>query len=751
MSISDKRRERLATFLESEHFRYRRFGPVEPAADEWRLPSRCSLRVDAPPTPLMEQAVADFTTFCQTCMQVELRPGHDGPGICLRLTGGGAERPGPLDPAGESFVIEVGPAGVEVTAPYERGLLHATHMLERLMADRGAPCLPIGRHDYAPRFMPRISLGSVPPTPAYLALMSHFGANGVRFGVHLDAICPSRVIPELDAPGSAGRLRDLNARIAQLGRHGIDAYLCVSTSLLPPDHPAFRRDPTLAGAPYRVFDDMPLRHVLCTSHPDVQAYHAETVEALFRAVPEAAGAVFIIGGEGLMHCYTRPLGPFKGYSSCPRCQDREPAAAVAGFVNLVGAAVKRANPRGVAFAWPYSAFTWSGADRAQLRWIEGLSRDVEVLGNFDTNSSDERNGAGVVLYDYNIKSVGPSAVFREQARQTAKLGRRIFAKTESNATPSVHFLPYIPVHFRWRQRFREMADIGVAGYMGQWGFYGMNASLPEEMQVHAIWNPDTPDEALLTRAARRDFGLDAAAAGQVVEAWRTLSGAWDDFPYSAMTNGEREFYCRGPLHYGPAHPLIFNIQNRYNLPAAFFGLSGDLWAMSTPEERERLMREAKPRYVSELLMTLPYGVARYLELTTRCRQQWADGVAALKQALGPKPTERARMELDVCELIDIHLAAIEHTVRFHAAREHLWQTAVDVPAFKETMEHLKEVLRAEIANAERSLPILERDFRVRPYDADMVRAKIRQCRYVLEDELPIFDVTVRFHVWNDYP
>ena len=59
--------------------------------------------------------------------------------------------------------------------------------------------------------------------------------------------------------------------------------------------------------------------------------------------------------------------------------------------------------------------------------------------------------------------------------------------------------------------------------------------------------------------------------------------------------------------------------------------------------------------------------------------------------------------------------------------------------------------RAEIANAERSLPILERDFRVRPYDADMVRAKIRQCRYVLEDELPIFDVTVRFHVWNDYP
>ena len=78
-------------------------------------------------------------------------------------------------------------------------------------------------------------------------------------------------------------------------------------------------------------------------------------------------------------------------------------------------------------------------------------------------------------------------------------------------------------------------------------------------------------------------------------------------------------------------------------------------------------------------------------------------------------------------------------------------TPRDLPQFRATMDELAGILRAEIANAERSLPILARDFRLRTYDADMVREKLRQCRYVLEEELPIFSVTVRFHVWNDYP
>ncbi|HEY3416723.1 MAG TPA: hypothetical protein VGM23_07550, partial [Armatimonadota bacterium] len=248
-----------------------------------------------------------------------------------------------------------------------------------------------------------------------------------------------------------------------------------------------------------------------------------------------------------------------------------------------------------------------------------------------------------------------------------------------------------------------------------------------------------------------DFGLTTTGAERAVAAWRKLSAAWDDFPYSAMTNGEREFYARGPLHYGPAHPLIFNEQHRYKLSDKFFGLSGDLRFSVTPEELAELLKEAKPRYVCDLLLTMPYGVDRYLELLTRCRARWTTGLTELRETLGASPTPRAQMELDVCDTVDIHLATMEHVVRFYAAREQLWRTPVNLPAFRQVMGELAVILQTEIANAERSLPILARDVRITPYDADMVREKIRQCQYVLEDELPLFDVTVRFHIWNSFP
>ena len=749
----DERLRKMEAFIRAEHFRYRCFAADGPTANEYPLPARTGLGLEAPATPLLAQVVADFTAFCAQCLQVTLEPNIKPGTIRLRLTGAPGNTHDVLEPAAEAFTVTVSATGVLVEAAQERGLLHATHHLERLMADRGGPYLAYGRSYHKPVFTPRITTAmSFEMSDEYLSLLSHFGANGLLLHAEIGQCARSRIIPEFNHPDAGKHIAALNQKMAQLRRHGFDSYILLNSRPLTADHPVFLQNPARRGAPLRVFDDMACQYVLCSGNPEVLEFYDDVIENLFREMPDAAGAAVLIGGEGFMHCYSRPLGPFTGYSSCPHCAEREPSAPVAELVNRLATAVKRTGAHKPFFAWPYSAFTWSGgADRAQLRWMEGLSADVHVLSNFDTNSPDEHNGAGVYFYDYNIKSVGPSAVFRAQAAKAREMGRRIYTKTESNVTPSVFFPPYIPVHCRWHARFRAMAELGVAGYLNQWYFYGMSGSLPDELQYHAGWNPEAKTEDLLARAAIRDFNVDASTARQVVSAWQKLSAAWDDFPYSAMTNGEREFYMRGPLHYGPAHPLIFNVQNRYNLPASFFGLSGDLAALATPAEVEALLRDAKPRYVSELLLTLPYGIERYLELTGRCRQQWSAGLAELQQALGPAPAARARMELDVCELLDIHLTTLEHVVRFYAARDRLGRTPTDLPAFREILAELETILRAEIANAERSLPLLAREFRLRTYDIAMVQEKLRQCRYVLEQELPIFNVTVRFHVWNDYP
>jgi hypothetical protein len=209
---------------------------------------------------------------------------------------------------------------------------------------------------------------------------------------------------------------------------------------------------------------------------------------------------------------------------------------------------------------------------------------------------------------------------------------------------------------------------------------------------------------------------------------------------------------------GPAHPLIFDVQDSYQLPLSFRLLRGDAKEMAdTPEEFEELQRQAKPRYVSDLLVTLPFGVERYLELVQKCRAGWDAGLESLRTTLSGQG-ERAERELGVVETIGSHLRTLENVVKFYHARDILQNTACDSATFRDRIATLQEIATDEMANAEHMLPILEADPRLGygfcygpVYDADMVRAKIAQCQFVRDIELPRFSQVVRFHVWLESP
>lgn len=391
--------------------------------------------------------------------------------------------------------------------------------------------------------------------------------------------------------------------------------------------------------------------------------------------------------------------------------------------------------------------------------IEQLSDDVSFLSNFDTGSEDRHNGDGVYLFDYNIKTIGPSEVFVAQARKCIEVQRPLFAKSETNTTPDAFFVPYLPVHHRWHERFRSMTEIGVTGFIGQWRFYGMNGSPPEELQYHTTWNPEHDADSLLHNIARRDFQLSNDKARAIVAAWRKLSDAWEDLPYSALLCGERHFYMRGPFYLGPAHPLIFNPQDAHTqLGAKFRLLRGDLFELGEPKSLEELVRNAPPRYVSDLLITMPFGVERFLELIGRCRQKWSEGFGQLKSVLGLQPIDRAQMELGVCETILIHLTTTENVVRFYEARDRLFRERADTTKFRSTIEKLTVIANEEAENACRALSILDRDPRIGyghcygiVYDKEMVESKIAQCKHLVTNELPRFSTQIRFHLWNEYP
>jgi len=760
-----------------EHFRYRAWSREAIGAQEFGLAQAATLQAQTPQNELVTIALADFRKFCAECLGVTLPPpvfgdaSSDGAAVTFRVREAGASDANPLDPAFESFSLDVSAKGILVEAAHERGLLHATHYLERLMADRGGPFVPYGQRTVAPHFMPRITNSMFvkadqdagddsPFDDDYLSLMSHYGANGIHLHMNFWDYCRNGVLPELNSPDFNERIEKLNRLSEKTRKHGIDCWPVLIVRSLEAEHPVFR-DPRRRGSPFKIqmadLAEMPVRYVLCSGNPEVLATYEDMMANLFAACPGLPGGIAIVGGEGFLHCYTRPHDKGAAYTSCPHCRDQAPSRPVAELCNRLATGIKKTGRHKAFFAWPYSAFTWSGDDRAQLDWIARLSPDVSVLSNFSTGGSDETHGTGVVLYDYNIMCVKGSPTFLAQAGQLAKAGRRISAKIESNTVADFFSLPYLPVHFRWHELYQSMRRAGVAGFVGQWRFYGMNASLPEDIQYESVWNPESDARDALSRIAKRDFGAKPNAAKRILAAWTKMSEAWDDFPYSAFTAGEREFYMRGPMHLGPSHPLIFNTQDAYRLGPKFRQIRGDLLEGGAPDDYEELVRNAKPRYVSERLLALPYGARRYLDLIGRCRRKWARGVADLKKAMGAQPVERAVQELDICEMTEIHLATLEHVVRFYDLRDRLSQYPTDGAGFAKTMKSLQDVLAAEIANAERSLPILARDPRPgfgycygMAYDREMVEDKLRQCRYVRDVELPLFDKTVRFHLWNEF-
>ncbi len=558
MFTHDMRTEWLRKFVKGELYARRIRPGATPSPGELVLPDGFATVVEAPASPLLDQAVETFHQWCERAMN--LSGGDRRPGVTWRL----AEEllPDPVNPLAhetDAFCIEVTADGVLLTARHARGLHHATHRLAWLMIDRGGPFLAPGRYEHQPCFQPRITNGIFihgDQTVAdlegfddeYLALMGRYGFNGIHHHLRLVDLWCSETLPELNAADFQAQADRLPQTCRRFARFGLDVYLYLANLPLPANHPVFLADPRRRGA---MIDPTvwggPYHHALCIGSPDVLAGYRETIAAIFGAIPELAGAIVIVGGEGLVHCYTRPAKPHAGYTSCPHCRDVAPSQPIARLVNTVAEAVKSTGSHRAVFAWPYSAFTWSAPDMAQTEWIRHLSPEVSFQANFDCNCPDPTTGSGAYLYDYNIKLTEPSPVYAKQAATVRELGRPYYTKIECTTTPDAFFLPYLPLHNRWHARFLAMRRLGVSGCMTQWRFYGMIGAPSEELFYRTAWEGERPTTELLHAVACRDFGLEPSAADSVVEAWCSLGDAWEDFPYSALTAGEREDYMRGPF------------------------------------------------------------------------------------------------------------------------------------------------------------------------------------------------------------
>ena len=576
-----------------------------PRSSEFELTAAWSLFYPSNDAGLVSAAVADFQRFLTVGMGVKadaqpvssLEPAKTSSKSVLVGTRRDLPWVTEVPSQSEAFLVKVSSEQILVCGFDERGVMRALQYLEDRLSFRKAPILEPFREVRAPLYSPRITStpfyarveleeGSDPYSDELLSRISHYGFSAIWIWAELFEVGRSSAFPELKNNVEA-RQRRLQAVVDRAARRGLDVYLYLANR--PQPNAFFESRPGVRGSPLKAYGG---DYVLCTSAPEAQRFIREATQDLFQRVPSLRGVVFIVGGEGFMHCYTRKL-------DCPRCSQRSPQEVVAELATTIDRGIRAGRSDADVAIWPYSAsnaFSWSKDDPNQSRLLEKLPSTVTLLTEFGKEGRIQFGGITIPAYDYPISYVGPSERFSAQAELTRRLRLNLWVKTEHAIAMEFIPTPYIPVHFQWAERFRRFQRFpGLKGVFANWLHYGFMPSIAAEVFKWHTWSPVPETEGLLRAIARREFG--PRSEDHALKAWLEWSAAIQHYPFSGNM-------AMGPIQKGPAHPLF--LDPKY-VPA---------------QNRGR-------QFKNDLSWTQPWGPDLALEQLRKLEEGWRSGVACL--------------------------------------------------------------------------------------------------------------------------
>ncbi len=373
---------------------------------------------------------------------------------------------------------------------------------------RRAPFLAFGKERRKPKFDRRMfhSGWSVRDFPeGYLASSAHAGFNTIL--LYLGA--PNR---------DAGVTFDVNGLIDRAERWGID--VCIYSSISAMVHPDDPKAPEVFARTYGA---------VAKAHPKVKA---------FLIVPES--------------CYFPSKDPrtsLKGEKGKAN-PSRFPCSDYPKWLKCIEDTVHADIPDAEVIFWTYN-FYWTPWEDRKI-FIDAISPDVTLNVSFALGGENhlKRNGLAAKCDDYSIGFAGPSTLFRQEAAEAKRIGRRLYTTCNTGGrTWDFGNCPYEPFPQQWKVRFDALdaarAEYGLSGLIES-HHYGWVPNIVSELAKEAFTEGGIPFDRHLKAIAARDYG--AANVEKVIAVWKDWSEAILDY----VASSENQW---GPFRLGPSYPF----------------------------------------------------------------------------------------------------------------------------------------------------------------------------------------------------
>ncbi len=533
------------------------------------------------------------------------------------------------------------------------------------------------------------------PYPAGLLERLHdVGVNGVWLHTVLRQLAPGGPkFPEF-GEGHTRRLANLRRIVERARRYNIGVYLYVNEPRTMPVE-FFRQRPELAGI--RAGEMM----TLCTSQPAVREWISNSLEYVFREVPDLAGVFTISASENLTNCWSH-FQP----DACPRCRERSEADVIAEVNRAIEQGVHAGNPAANVIVWDWG---WNRHGESP-ETIQKLPKNVYLQSVSEWALPIVRGGVHTQVGEYSLSSVGPGPRALSQWAVARECGLRTSAKVQLNATWELASLPYLPVLDLVAEHCENLSRASVDGMMLSWtvgGYPSLNLRVADLFAQQ----PKSTAEDVLDRIAREAYGPDAAPL--VRSAWTAMSQAFRHYPYHGAV------VYRGPQQMGPAN-LLHARPTGYTSTMVGFPYD-DLTGWRGP-----------------------YPAETFADQFQQIADGWQKGLEDLGRAIQRTPPPlRAQAEQDarIARAAQVHFASVANQARFVITRDRWLQANQNDQERERLSQELTRLLDDEIRLARELFPLARDDSRIGfeasnhyfylPID---LAEKILNCRH-LQDEL----------------